>query len=711
MSESTAKRHYGRDALGGLMFLAGLFSAVSFFMALVQPEKAGEPSGFYMSVATFVGPISGVFASLGLVVLGWRLWSKGVELVVLRHLAGIAITTFTLSVLVGTMAPDLAGDFGAGVAAKVTQTFSLWVSVPTGIALVLLPAWFAWLRPAERAEETDASRSIAPKSGVSADSSGVSAAEAEALLPRPAAPAAASARVPPAPLPTAKVENSVKKQPTPPRAEVASPYPPDVRRTGGIPEGAKPLHSPHAQAQQSARHDDPVLERVRADAHHERRPADAPVARIDAAPAQRAAKDRVGEHAGAESDPRPSALAPLAEAARVMPPAPAAELAPMVEAFEADAIEDAVAEDEPAHEASSTSEFTVELASAAPAAEPHSATPPSPSWEQASLFEEPVDAYGTPLSLVESLRKESAAVEPAPAPAPVPSAPVELDLTGVDLDDDADVASVKPIEAVEPAAVVAPAPSEAPATAEPVEEPAPAPHIEAPTLFEDVASLSDTSVRSRESVPEPAWESASAAAEPEVAGEPVAAAPEVTPEPVVVVDESLEAPEAEVEFEEDLSDAEEAVEELDAAVAEDDDEPVEELVEDEPDASHQPTSTASASLFPDDPPARAVEPEVEAPAAAALADVVLKPQPAPAAARSRAKLTLSEPVFKAGCLFVERNRVAVSMLQREFAMDFKQATEVLDQLQKAGLIGPYLGGQRRDILMSLEQWKQQVEVG
>jgi DNA segregation ATPase FtsK/SpoIIIE, S-DNA-T family len=64
-----------------------------------------------------------------------------------------------------------------------------------------------------------------------------------------------------------------------------------------------------------------------------------------------------------------------------------------------------------------------------------------------------------------------------------------------------------------------------------------------------------------------------------------------------------------------------------------------------------------------------------------------------------------ELVFKAGLLFLERQRVAVSMLQREFSLDFEAATRVLDRLQAAGLIGPYLGGQRRDILLTLEQWR------
>jgi S-DNA-T family DNA segregation ATPase FtsK/SpoIIIE len=55
--------------------------------------------------------------------------------------------------------------------------------------------------------------------------------------------------------------------------------------------------------------------------------------------------------------------------------------------------------------------------------------------------------------------------------------------------------------------------------------------------------------------------------------------------------------------------------------------------------------------------------------------------------------------------------VAVSMLQKRFGMDFAEATGILDDLQERGLIGPYLGGKRRDILLSKEDWLAQAQVG
>jgi S-DNA-T family DNA segregation ATPase FtsK/SpoIIIE len=94
--------------------------------------------------------------------------------------------------------------------------------------------------------------------------------------------------------------------------------------------------------------------------------------------------------------------------------------------------------------------------------------------------------------------------------------------------------------------------------------------------------------------------------------------------------------------------------------------------------------------------------------------VVLQPQAvseqrahkAPAIDPQRAQL-----LREIGCLFVDNGRVAVSMLQRKYSMEFDDACKVLDELQDLGLIGPYLGGQRRDILLSREQWLEKVGAG
>ncbi|MBK7875017.1 MAG: hypothetical protein IPJ77_04575 [Planctomycetes bacterium] len=96
-------------------------------------------------------------------------------------------------------------------------------------------------------------------------------------------------------------------------------------------------------------------------------------------------------------------------------------------------------------------------------------------------------------------------------------------------------------------------------------------------------------------------------------------------------------------------------------------------------------------------------------------EVVLTPHPVaaelthktPTGTKSTERTALLAEV---GCLFIDRGRVAVSMLQRQYSMDFDDACKVLDELQDMGLIGPYLGGQRRDILLSREAWLEKVGV-
>ncbi len=87
-------------------------------------------------------------------------------------------------------------------------------------------------------------------------------------------------------------------------------------------------------------------------------------------------------------------------------------------------------------------------------------------------------------------------------------------------------------------------------------------------------------------------------------------------------------------------------------------------------------------------------------------EAVLTPTPPPAA--KKAKLDPAELLHEAGALFLQEGRVAVSLLQRGFSLDFDEACAVLDDLQQEGLIGPYKGGQKRDILLTSEEWDAQT---
>ena len=76
---------------------------------------------------------------------------------------------------------------------------------------------------------------------------------------------------------------------------------------------------------------------------------------------------------------------------------------------------------------------------------------------------------------------------------------------------------------------------------------------------------------------------------------------------------------------------------------------------------------------------------------------MIKPQPSPAR-------NASDEARLAADLILTESRVAVSLLQRQFGLDFKQSCTVLDELQELGFIGPYIDGKQRDILMDREEW-------
>jgi len=703
MSDTKNGRSVARDALGILGMVIGVFSAVSVVMAHLKPvyDSSGEPVGFFMSVAALLGLIAGVFGALGIAFIGARLWLSGIDGSIPRHVLGLAITTFMLAILVGTLDASLAGDFGAVIGSAVRARFTVWIAVPTGLALVLLPAWFAWLRPAERHARRENPGTLDSALTQSADASGVTASEAEALLPKTAA-------VPVAP---------------------TSPYPQDVRRLGGIPAGARPLETSHGRASSSS-HDVVHVQ---------------PAGLGAGSAAAGAARPVAGAWAAADAIAEAPAGGPFADAVAGSAAREHADAQPLG-----------------ADELDKNGAFTPELPSGVALARPISGAPSAPSWEQPDLFDEPVDAYGTPMSLVESLRKGAASgageldegeleggeldrgeVEPASP------APRELDLSGVDLEDDADVESIQPLGVSVLAPTSAPEPellageivaAEIVVT-EPVSEvlviaePAPAPMESAPLAQEalvapvaaaiEVALGAPLESEDDEDLEADLEESLEAEAplaedEEELLDEELAPSASAQPEPApqaAAADESDDE-----ESDEDDEDRNDGGDEGD-----DGDDPVQPSLfadlEPEPvrPAKGRPAKVAAlateprgapstASLVPTpvasavEPVAAVVEPEPEA--APTLSDMVLTPAPP----RSISRVFLPEPTYRAGCLFLERNRVAVSMLQRELQMDFKVATAVLDQLQDVGLIGPYLGGQRRDILMSSDEWQEKVGV-
>ncbi|MSR63556.1 MAG: hypothetical protein EXS08_14055 [Planctomycetes bacterium] len=121
-------------------------------------------------------------------------------------------------------------------------------------------------------------------------------------------------------------------------------------------------------------------------------------------------------------------------------------------------------------------------------------------------------------------------------------------------------------------------------------------------------------------------------------------------------------------------------------------------------ALEQPSATLAPT--PASAKARPLAPASTAPQPAVQADFVLAPapKPAPVLAADEEGESWGKLVFDAGCAILEQKRVAVSMLERRFGIDFDRACLVLDELQSAGLIGPYIGGRTRDILLTREEW-------
>lgn len=316
--------------------------------------------------------------------------------------------------------------------------------------------------------------------------------------------------------------------------------------------------------------------------------------------------------------------------------------------------------------------------------------PAQPSWETTGLNaeDEPVDAYGTPLSVIKTVRPEGqapAVVEPVTEP-PVKAAWESEETTQAE-------ALLAEFDQLEEEVLELEAAVDAAATEESEEELEDAPEDE--PEFEEVYEEQAEAVEAEEEEEETeeveetvqVFVEASAGPQAEREAEPQ---PEVTPQPA-----AARAPIAQTTIF-DFAPAEESVELF----------PAEEYTAEEfaaePDTAEEPAITASAAEAEPEP-----EPEPEP-------EVVLQPQAvseqrahkAPAIDPQRAQL-----LREIGCLFVDNGRVAVSMLQRKYSMEFDDACKVLDELQDLGLIGPYLGGQRRDILLSREQWLEKVGAG
>jgi hypothetical protein len=573
------------------LFTGGAFFTVLLALAVGSSEPLDRLSGTGLLArlwAASVGLLPGLVFCAGIAGLGAWEFLSGERQDLRRHARGLAVTALGLAVLLGAYS-DLAGGFlGHHTSGAVARFVHILPAALIGFAAFLLPIWIVWLKPvileggipenrtssgedeATAHEDLDSDEDAPvvltpvarPRGGVDL---GVSPAEAAALIPED--------------LPSWRTQPRRFGSTETPLVPT-SPYPEDVRLRGEIPEGAKAIQVPHAEpkTRPQDRHE-PAVPSV-----HERAP-DREWKRPAVPP---------GEDLAFAAD-----QAELADPVLEMP----ATIGRRRREEDLEelrlAIEELTLEPEP-------QDPLVEVASVAPVpvrAQPKEDlegdleveeddvdAPPRPSWEQSDLFgkgEEPVDAYGTPISVVQTLRAD------------------------VSTEEDADEST------------------------------------------EEDGSIEEDSVEDDEVVED---------------GE----------------DEDLD------EDEEESIDADDLVEDEVFAEAETDSGPESEAdleteaeVDDEPEVTLKPVAAARGRKK-SSPKPRSTS-------------------PAPEAEGDRAQL-----LTDIGCHLLERGRVAVSMLQKQYGMDFEEATTVLDELQRLGLIGPYLGGQRRDILLTREEWLEKV---
>lgn len=393
--KSTTGIDLRRDGRGLALFTGGAFFTVLLALAVGSTEPLESVSGTGVLArlwALTVGLLPGLFFCTGIAGLGaWEFLAGGGK-DVKRHARGLALTALGLTILMGAFSDSAGGFLGHYSSGAIARYVHVVPAALVGLAAFLLPVWSFWLKPvilegtaaessavAEVADAPRATRTTAvPESSlrpVQEVDFGVTAAEAAALIPQD--------------LPSWRAHPrkfvSHEALPIPP-----SPYPEDVRRRGEIPQGAKPLRPLHAEPQPLAQSpDEPAVPAL-----HERTPEP--------------------EHIAV------SARADLALPAEKSNPDPVLEMLPANGALQREQAFDELraALEELAYREPETEtpvEVAAEPSAEAPddleaeAEEAETTSPIRPSWEQADLFtedDEPVDAYGTPISVVESVRAE-----------------------------------------------------------------------------------------------------------------------------------------------------------------------------------------------------------------------------------------------------------------------------------------------------------------
>jgi hypothetical protein len=605
MSSSEHDTNRRNEVLGIGLFLAASLPLVLVVLSLIRPpaEDATGAAALAAGLAGAFGAAPVILLSAGLAAFGGWLFTGGNVKDPVPHVAGLVGSSAGLSVLLGAWSPDLGGNLGLRTGARIADQVHPALGLFVGASIVFLSAWLTWfrgeVRPTKAREKGNDPATLSDALS-EAKKDGVSALETSALVPDEAT--------------LQRMEELWRQPPTPELHPAAgSPYPEDVRLTGQIPDGARPIGQDP---------DEPL-----------QRPTPGPVEPPTRAAAPSGERDGDDLVASASAD----GLDPLSIAAVL-------------------AQEDA----------------------AAPAAEP---VVLRPTWEQVASDESDEDLFADEDLLAEEDEVEDTEeseleegeewedeAEEAYDDSEEEDAEEESELEGSEeAEGDEDDPEQAELEDEEP---------EGDEAYDELEEE----EVDEEAELEDDEEEED--LEESELDEEEEWEEDdSEEASVEEDSEEEASDEESELEEEQAGDEELE------DAEEDLDESELEEEQLEAAEALD-----AESEEAGPEEDVPPAAPAARK--------RSLE---EAPS--------LFPETLSPAGSSRKKKPAVTPkgegalLHEAGCLFLSEGRVAVSMLQRTFDLDFQAACDLLDDLQEEGLIGPYKGGQQRDILLTLEEWQ------
>lgn len=90
---------------------------------------------------------------------------------------------------------------------------------------------------------------------------------------------------------------------------------------------------------------------------------------------------------------------------------------------------------------------------------------------------------------------------------------------------------------------------------------------------------------------------------------------------------------------------------------------------------------------------------------------IVETAPEAAATEENNKPDRDEYFEEAGRFVIESERAAAGQLQRRFSIGFNRAGRIIDQLHKAGVVGPAVGTKPRQVLMTMEQFENYLGLG